>query len=274
MDIRPVGICRLVWWVQMWEFWFQSPWLWETQSRWTDVLRKCRSHREAWRRRCFAGNTLSDLFRFQGILNHHVYHSILQRYTIPSGLHLLGLSFVFQQDNDPKHTSRLCKGCLTKERDGVLHQMTWPPQSPNLNPIEMIRDELERSVKEKQPTNSQHMSEIHQDCWKSIPHKSGWENAKCAKLSSRQRVATLNNLKYKNIFWCFNTFLLTTWFHMCYLIVSMSSLLFYNVEHSKNKEKPLNEEVCPNLWLVLCVCEWLREIRERERLRMTGFPCF
>ncbi|CAJ0934855.1 unnamed protein product, partial [Ranitomeya imitator] len=42
-------------------------------------------------------------------------------------------------DNDPKHTSRLCKGYLTKkESDGVLHQMTWPPQSPDLNPIEMV----------------------------------------------------------------------------------------------------------------------------------------
>ncbi|CAJ0921749.1 unnamed protein product [Ranitomeya imitator] len=31
-------------------------------------------------------------------------------------------------DNDPKHTSRLCKGNLTKkESDGVLRQMTWPP---------------------------------------------------------------------------------------------------------------------------------------------------
>ncbi|CAJ0940208.1 unnamed protein product [Ranitomeya imitator] len=35
-------------------------------------------------------------------------------------------------DNDPKHMSRLCKGYLTKkESDGVLCQMTWPPQSPD-----------------------------------------------------------------------------------------------------------------------------------------------
>ncbi|CAJ0956013.1 unnamed protein product [Ranitomeya imitator] len=39
-------------------------------------------------------------------------------------------------DNDPKHTSRLWKGYLTqKESDGGLRQMTWPPQSPDLNPI-------------------------------------------------------------------------------------------------------------------------------------------
>uniref|UniRef100_A0AAZ3NP13 Transposase Tc1-like domain-containing protein n=1 Tax=Oncorhynchus tshawytscha TaxID=74940 RepID=A0AAZ3NP13_ONCTS len=52
---------------------------------------------------CFAGDTVSDLFRIQGTLNQHDYHSILQQYTIPSGLHLVGLSFVIQQDNDPTH---------------------------------------------------------------------------------------------------------------------------------------------------------------------------
>nr|XP_046234223.1 GTPase IMAP family member 4-like [Scatophagus argus] len=42
-------------------------------------------------------------------------------------------------DNDCKHTSRLCKGYLfKKESDGVLHQMTWPPQSPDLIPVEMV----------------------------------------------------------------------------------------------------------------------------------------
>ena len=77
---------------------------------------------------CFAGDTVGDL----STLNQHGYPSILQQYAIPCGLRLVGVSFVFQQDNDPKHTSKLCKGYLTsKESDGVLHQMTWPPQSFN-----------------------------------------------------------------------------------------------------------------------------------------------
>ncbi|KAI3354896.1 hypothetical protein L3Q82_004692 [Scortum barcoo] len=51
----------------------------------------------------------------------------------------LTVAQIRDQDNDPKHTSRLCKGYLTKkESDGVLCQMTWPPQSPDLNPIEMV----------------------------------------------------------------------------------------------------------------------------------------
>jgi hypothetical protein len=68
-------------------------------------------------------------------------------------LRLVGLSFVFQQHHDPKHTSRLCKGYLTQKKcDVVLHQMTWLPQSPDLNSVEMVLEELDCRVKEKQPT--------------------------------------------------------------------------------------------------------------------------
>ena len=55
----------------------------------------------------------------------------------------------------------------------MLHQITWPPQSPDLNPIEMVWDELDHRVKGKQPTNAQHMWELLQDCWKTIPHEAG-----------------------------------------------------------------------------------------------------
>jgi transposase len=60
-----------------------------------------------------------------------------------------------------------------KENGGVLYQMTRPPQSSDLNPIEMVWDELDGRVKEKQPTSAQHMWELLQDCLKSIPHDAG-----------------------------------------------------------------------------------------------------
>jgi hypothetical protein len=99
------------------------------------------------------------LFRIQRTLNQHGYHSILQRYAIPAGLRLVGLLFIFNRTMT-QHSSRVYKGYLTKEEsDGVLHQMTWPPQSPDLNAIEMIWDELDHRVKEKQPASAQHMWE-------------------------------------------------------------------------------------------------------------------
>jgi hypothetical protein len=52
---------------------------------------------------CFAGDTVGDLFRIQGTINQYGYHNILQQNAISSGLSLVGISFVFQQDNDPTH---------------------------------------------------------------------------------------------------------------------------------------------------------------------------
>jgi hypothetical protein len=58
------------------------------------------------------------------------------------------LSFVFNR-TITQHTSRLCKGYFTKkERDGVLHQMSWPPQYLDLNQTEMVWNESDRRVKE------------------------------------------------------------------------------------------------------------------------------
>ena len=142
-----------------------------------------------------------------------------------------------------QYTYRLCKGYLTKkESDWVPHQMTWPLQSPDLTPIEMVWDELDTlshsRVKEKHPTTAQHMCELLQDCWKSIPGEASWENAKSVQSYQQgKRRHFRGNLKSKIYLDLFNTVLVTTWFYMCYFIVLMSSLLFYNVEIVKKKAK-------------------------------------
>ena len=123
LDIRPVEICALVWGVQIWDLWFHSPCLRATKAMVSTCMVPTWNHGGGgvmvWG--CFAGDTVGDLFKIEGTLNQHGYHSILQRHAIPSGLRLVGPSFIFQQDNDPKHNSRLCKGYLTK-KEGVLHQ--------------------------------------------------------------------------------------------------------------------------------------------------------
>jgi hypothetical protein len=113
----------------------------------------CGSHHEAF------------FFRIQGTHNQHGYHSDTLSHLVWAwwDYHL------FFNRTMTQHTSRLCKGYLTKEGcDGVLHHMTWPPQSPDLKPIEMVWGELDCRVKEKQSTSAQHMWELLQDCWKSI----------------------------------------------------------------------------------------------------------
>lgn len=49
-------------------------------------------------------------------------------------------------DNDPKHTSRRAKKFIN---DHNWHVMNWPPQSPDLSPIEMLWIDVDRAIKEK-----------------------------------------------------------------------------------------------------------------------------
>ena len=118
---------------------------------------------------CFGAGSVGNLYRVQGILNQNGYHSILQRQAIPSGRRLIGANFIMQQDNDPKHTSKLCKNYLLKKQsDGVLTIMEWPAQSPDLNPIELLWEHLDRMVRKKCPTSQSHLWEMLVEAWNDI----------------------------------------------------------------------------------------------------------
>jgi hypothetical protein len=88
---------------------------------------------------------------------------------LPSGTRILGRGFTFQQDNDPKHISHLCKNYLArKKRSGAINIMEWPPQSPDLSPIELLWDELDRAVRKLNPTGAESMWNTLQTAWNKI----------------------------------------------------------------------------------------------------------
>ncbi|KAL7849234.1 hypothetical protein SRHO_G00208570 [Serrasalmus rhombeus] len=118
---------------------------------------------------CFGAGKVGDLYRVKGILNKEGYHSILQRHAIPSGQRLIGANFILQQDNDPKHTSKLCKNYLQqKQAAGILSVMEWPAQSPDLNPIELLWEQLDRMVRQKCPSNQSNLWELLLEAWGAI----------------------------------------------------------------------------------------------------------
>lgn len=123
---------------------------------------------------CFSYTSVGDLVKIDGIMRKEHYHQILQRSAIPSGIGLNGYGFIFQHDNDPKHTSKLCTNYLqSKEDEGVLEVLEWPPQSPDINPIELLWEELDREVRMMKPSGEKSMF----DCL-----KTAWEDLKIEKL--------------------------------------------------------------------------------------------
>ena len=118
---------------------------------------------------CYGGGKVGDLYRVKGILKEEGYHSILQCRAIPCGRCLIWANFLLQQDNDPKHSSKLCNNYLEKKQSGgILSIMEWPAQSPDLNPIELLWEQLDRMVRKKCPSSQYNLWEVLQEAWGEI----------------------------------------------------------------------------------------------------------
>lgn len=112
---------------------------------------------------------VGKLHRIKGIMDQYVYHNILVRHAIPSACRIMMPGWIYQEDNDPKHTSKLCRNYLINkaEREGFTI-MEWPSQSPDLNPIELLWEEIDRRVRKLHPTSEEDLWQKLQQVWDNI----------------------------------------------------------------------------------------------------------
>jgi transposase len=95
---------------------------------------------------CMTWQGLGICCKIEGNMTGELYSQILKEELI-SSLNYYNMNpshIIFQHDNDPKHTSKLAKSTL-EELD--IEVMTWPAQSPDMNPIEHMWNHIERKLR-------------------------------------------------------------------------------------------------------------------------------
>jgi len=114
---------------------------------------------------CFTKNKLGPLVRLEGKITAIVYIEMLEKNLLPFINSLENKNnYIFQEDNAPIHTARIAK--QWKENNNIA-SLPWPAQSPDLNPIENLWDELDRNVRKHKPLpkNRDHLWQILQEEW-------------------------------------------------------------------------------------------------------------
>ena len=99
-------------------------------------------------------------------MNKEGYWEVLSNGMLPSAWSIRGLDFVFQHYNAPCHRATLVTQWLEENNITVLD---WPPQSPDLNPIEHLWEVIETKLKTRLTTTKDQLWESLQEAWSDIP---------------------------------------------------------------------------------------------------------
>lgn len=115
---------------------------------------------------CMSAAGIGKLSFIETTMDSKGYLNILQQNLLESARQLgIRNDFIFMHDNDPKHTSRIVREWLLYN---VKTTLNHPPQSPDLNPIEHLWEELERRIRKHKINSKRDLQEKLEEEWNKI----------------------------------------------------------------------------------------------------------
>ena len=116
---------------------------------------------------CMSSSGVGRLTVSDGTVNSDKYEAILCDPMLPAAREMFrnGQNYTFQQDNAPCHTLVSTRRWFQTNNVRV---MDWPPQSPDMNPIENLWGDLKIAVRRHQPTSKAQLKAVLQDDWQRI----------------------------------------------------------------------------------------------------------
>jgi len=109
---------------------------------------------------------VGPLVHIDGIMDQKVYKDILEDHMLPFARSNMPRGWIFQQDNDPKHTSKYVKQWFQCKK---VQTLEWPSQSPDLNPIENLWDDIGRKVGQTKHSSKADLLQDLKSYWSQIP---------------------------------------------------------------------------------------------------------
>ena len=118
---------------------------------------------------CFSRQGLGPIVPLSGTATDATHVIILRKHVMPTMRCVFPNSDgLFQEDNAHPHKLKVVKKFYT-END--LRVLSWPAQSPDLNPIENLWVDVKKSIRErkKQPSNLTELDRYVKKAWRKIP---------------------------------------------------------------------------------------------------------